>query len=40
MHIQAVVGIADFPVQTGQKIALFGEDIAAAIEPVYDLRSA
>ena len=40
MHIQAVVGIADLPVQTGQKIALFGKDIAAAIEPVYDLRSA
>lgn len=39
MHVQAVVGVADLFIQPGKKIPLFGKDLAAAIEPVNDLRS-
>ena len=36
---RAVIGIADLFIEAGEKIALFGEDIAAAVQPVDDLRS-
>jgi hypothetical protein len=39
IHIQTVVGIANLFIQAGQKIFLFGKNVAAAIEPVNDLRS-
>lgn len=39
VHVQAVIGIANLFIEAGEKIALFGEDIAAAVQPVDDLRS-
>jgi hypothetical protein len=39
MHVQTVVGIADFPIETGEKITFGGENFTAAIEPVNNLRS-
>lgn len=39
VHIETVVGVANLFIEAGEKIALFGENIAAAVQPVDDLRS-
>ena len=39
VHIETVVGVADLFIEAGEKIALFGENVAAAVQPVDDLRS-
>jgi len=39
VHIETVVGVANLFIEAGEKIALFGENVAAAVQPVDDLRS-